>query len=113
MEERGRLENGEGGARRAETAGRWSAWAIRAEGEKDQEQGWGRRAATHRVLEVEVLGVSGHRHPRQKGQDVVVGLENRCVRVAAPGKGPGSRPAPCLLPKGLRAQRSVWFLALP
>lgn len=29
---------------------------------------------THRILEVEVLGVSGHWHTRQEGQDVIVGL---------------------------------------
>lgn len=36
-----------------------------------------KRFPTHRVLEVEVLGVSGHWHPRQKSQDVIVCLENR------------------------------------
>lgn len=35
------------------------------------------RGSTHRVLEVEVLGVSGHWHPRQESQDVIVCLENR------------------------------------
>lgn len=31
-------------------------------------------ALTHRVLEVEILGVSGHWHPRQEGQNVIVRL---------------------------------------
>lgn len=35
------------------------------------------RGPTYRVLEVEVLGVSGHWHPRQESQDVIVCLENR------------------------------------
>ena len=72
---------------------------------------------THRVLEVEVLSVPGHRHARQEGQDVVVGLQDRHVRVAAPGpargRGPGPGSALCLPPMGLRTQRGVWFLALP
>lgn len=72
---------------------------------------------THRVLEVEVLSVSGHRHARQEGQDVIVGLQDRRVRVAAPGpareRGPGPGSVLCLPPKGLRTQRGVWFLALP
>lgn len=72
---------------------------------------------THRVLEVEVLSVSGHWHARQEGQDIVVGLQDRRVRVAAPGpareRGPGPGSALCLPPKGLRTQRGVWFLALP
>lgn len=56
---------------------------------------------THRAFEVEVLGVSGHRHARQEGQDVVVGLEDKHVRVAAPGAATrsrkGSGPGLCTL----------------
>lgn len=46
------------------------------------------RGSTHRVLEVEVLGVSGHWHPRQESQDVIVCLENRRSEMDS---GPGGK----------------------
>lgn len=73
---------GGGAAHAVGAVGRWPAQAAPAEGE-----GPGAEGLTHRVLEVEILGVSGHWHPRQEGQNVIVRLQNRGVKVAVPDLG--------------------------
>lgn len=68
MESCRRLHGGADVACTVRGLGRCSPQATPAQGEGP------RAVLTNRVLEVEILGVSGHWHPRQEGQNVVVRL---------------------------------------
>lgn len=68
------------------------------------------RSSTHRVLEVEVLGVSGHWHPRQESQDVIVCLENRRGKMDSGPDVKMRREFRFSLPQ--RSEGTMWLTAL-
>lgn len=72
----GELQGDSGRSRCSPLSGRLAGGLLSSSQQRERDPGqagWG-VLLTHRVLEVEILGVSGHWHPRQEGQNVIVRL---------------------------------------